>query len=319
MNDSKISVVIPLYNKAGTIKRCLDSVLAQTSAPHEVIVLDDGSQDTGLARAKQYQAQHPELNLRVLVQSNQGVAAARNAAIKAASCDYIALLDADDTFEPEFISEIKTLICSFRNARVFCTRYTMQYQDGSQRRAKWQGIRQMPKRGLMQRYFKMAANGDLPISASSVCIHKDAIKRAGGFPYGQQMGEDQWLWSVLALNETIAYSSRSLATYYAQVTDSLMQSLVPNQELPYSAMLQDLVDTRTFSYPLKRDIRAMIRTHLYDLVRRNFLSQQPHVCDYLLQDHRLQSWRLRTLYWRIKLHASRFTQRVNTSTLDYKA
>ena len=91
-----ISVVIPSYNCANYLPECLDSVLAQTLAPAEIVVLDDGSQDgTGDLLAARY----PQV--RHVWQPNQGLSAARNAGIAAARYDLIAFSDADDVWHPE--------------------------------------------------------------------------------------------------------------------------------------------------------------------------------------------------------------------------
>ena len=90
------SVVIAVHNGGRTLKRAIDSVLAQTRPPHEVIVVDDGSTDASAEIAAGYGAP-----VRVLRQENRGVSAARNAGVAAASGDWIAFLDADDYYYPE--------------------------------------------------------------------------------------------------------------------------------------------------------------------------------------------------------------------------
>ena len=89
---SDISVVIPLYNKEKEIACTLRSVLAQTSQPLEIIVVDDGSTDGG---AEVVRAIGSPL-VRLVRQSNAGVCAARNRGIAESTGEYIALLDADD-------------------------------------------------------------------------------------------------------------------------------------------------------------------------------------------------------------------------------
>jgi glycosyltransferase involved in cell wall biosynthesis len=93
---SRVSVVIPLYESAPFIRETLDSVAAQTLAPHEVIVVDDGSTDGGgdVARAHR-------LRPKVIRQENRGPARARNTAIRASTGDLVAFLDADDLWLPE--------------------------------------------------------------------------------------------------------------------------------------------------------------------------------------------------------------------------
>lgn len=91
----RVSVVIPAYQAATTLAETLHSVAAQTHAPAEVIVVDDGSTDgtAGIARAVMPAA-------RVIVQANGGAAAALNAGLAAARGDLLAMLDADDLWTP---------------------------------------------------------------------------------------------------------------------------------------------------------------------------------------------------------------------------
>ncbi len=90
----KISVVIPAYNAARFLPRCLALVFAQTLKPAEVIVVDDGSTDNTADLAE-------ELGARVIRRKNGGVSAARNAGIQYASSEWIALVDADDSWAPQ--------------------------------------------------------------------------------------------------------------------------------------------------------------------------------------------------------------------------
>ncbi len=90
------SVIIAVYNGASTLARALESVLAQTLPPREVIVVDDGSTDASAAIAASFGPQ-----VKVLRQGNRGVAAARNVGVAAAQGSWIAFLDADDYYYPK--------------------------------------------------------------------------------------------------------------------------------------------------------------------------------------------------------------------------
>jgi succinoglycan biosynthesis protein ExoO len=95
----RVSVLLPAYNAAGTLKAALRSVLEQTLAEIEVIVVDDGSRDGTLAMAKAAALADPRI--RVLQSAkNGGAAAARNLALATARGDWLALLDADDSLMP---------------------------------------------------------------------------------------------------------------------------------------------------------------------------------------------------------------------------
>ena len=99
MQDRSVSVVIPAYKAAHTISRAIDSVLSQTCAAHEIIVIDDGSPDD-LADVVSRRYGSPVTLLR---QPNGGAASARNLGIARATGKFIAFLDADDYWEPKKI------------------------------------------------------------------------------------------------------------------------------------------------------------------------------------------------------------------------
>ncbi|MBT6957817.1 MAG: glycosyltransferase family 2 protein, partial [Opitutae bacterium] len=91
----KVSVIIPTFNRLGYLPRSLGSVLAQSYDDYELIVVDDGSTDQTVDAIQQ---DYPSVNL--IEQENKGVSAARNAGIRAASGEWIALLDSDDEWLP---------------------------------------------------------------------------------------------------------------------------------------------------------------------------------------------------------------------------
>ena len=86
-----ISVIIPTFNRIDVLPKAIESVLAQTIIPDEIIVVDDGSTD---GTAEMIQSDYPKVS--VLVQENAGVSSARNAGISVSKGDWIALLDSDD-------------------------------------------------------------------------------------------------------------------------------------------------------------------------------------------------------------------------------
>lgn len=95
-----VSILIPAYNAQEWIADTLRSAIAQTWEPKEIIVVDDGSTDQTLAIAKEFAS----ANVRVVTQSNQGAAAARNKALSLSRGDYIQWLDADDLLAPDKIA-----------------------------------------------------------------------------------------------------------------------------------------------------------------------------------------------------------------------
>ena len=97
--EELVSVIIPAFNSAATIRQTLDSVVAQTYQTFEVIVVDDGSSDGTATIAEEFVRK--DFRFQLIRQSNQGVGAARNAAIQRACGQYIAPLDSDDLWFPK--------------------------------------------------------------------------------------------------------------------------------------------------------------------------------------------------------------------------
>ncbi len=92
-----ISVIIPVYNEEAHLSRCLDSVLAQTHAELEVILVDDGSTDGSNKICREYEKK--DRRIKLIVKENGGAASARNAGLEAATGEYTGFVDADDWLE----------------------------------------------------------------------------------------------------------------------------------------------------------------------------------------------------------------------------
>ena len=92
---NSISVIIPCFNNVKTIREAVESVLTQTLAPDEIIVIDDGSTDESLSILNEYKGK-----ICILKNSHQERAVARNTGIRKAVSKWIAFLDADDTWLP---------------------------------------------------------------------------------------------------------------------------------------------------------------------------------------------------------------------------
>ena len=102
-----ISIVIPAYNAAATVGRCLDSLLAQTYRDFELIVVDDGSTDSTAQIISAYAER--DSRIRLIRQENAGVSAARNVGLDVARGDLIGFTDSDDAVSPEFLEALLSL------------------------------------------------------------------------------------------------------------------------------------------------------------------------------------------------------------------
>lgn len=222
-----ISVVIPLYNKASTIERCLASVLRQTVLPDELILVDDGSQDDGYDLAAQVLSEENEVSVLLLRQENSGVSLSRNRGAGMARNDFIAFLDADDEWHPDFIKVALQQIKEYPNAIFYtCKHEILDHEIG----------RFVPKQffgpsacGLVENYVKAAKSFPL-VNSSKVIVAKAPFLEAGGFPSGGRVAEDLFLWLVLSGMGGLAFSNRLLVTIH-QAPDNSRSSRIG--EVPY--------------------------------------------------------------------------------------
>lgn len=102
MEKGLVSIITPVYNGARFVSETIESVLAQTYPQWEMIVVDDGSKDESAEIVRRYAERDHRITL--LQQPNGGSASARNNGIRHAHGQYIALLDADDLWEPQFLT-----------------------------------------------------------------------------------------------------------------------------------------------------------------------------------------------------------------------
>ncbi len=107
------SVIIPLYNKAHTITNTLQSALGQSYSNFEVVIVNDGSTDNSVEQIEKYTS---DPRIRIINQENQGVSAARNRGIKESRRAYIAFLDGDDQWEPDYLLKIKAACAQYPEA-----------------------------------------------------------------------------------------------------------------------------------------------------------------------------------------------------------
>ena len=203
------SVVIPVYNKEKEIKGTITSVLHQTFTDFEIILVDDGSTDNSISSIQDIQ----DSRIKIISQKNQGVSAARNTGIKNACSQYIALLDADDKWEQNYLEEQYKLIQKYPECKIFAVNYYYLYTSGKKVINKINHLNINGEDGILKDYFYIAATSQPPICSSSVVIQKRALEQINGFPIGIKSGEDLLTWAKLAYYNRIAYSKKCLSTY----------------------------------------------------------------------------------------------------------
>ena len=203
-----ISVIIPTYNRAHLLPRCLNSVISQDYAPFEIIVVDDGSTD--LTRSL-VQRDYPGAKL--ISQKNKGVSAARNAGINAAKCDWLAFLDSDDAWSP---GKLRRQVQAIEKSPDTCIVHTDEIWVRN-------GIRINQQR-KHRKYGGSIFKKCLPlcvISPSSVMIHRRVFDQVGLFDETLPACEDYDLWLRICARMPVLFIHEPLITKYGGHSDQL--------------------------------------------------------------------------------------------------
>ena len=125
-----LSILVPVYNSEPYLKECVESVLHQSGEDFELVLVDDGSTDSGGQICDAYQAEYPD-RVHVIHQENSGLILARRAGIRAAKGEYCMFLDADDAYEPKCLATIRETIEQTGADIVIFNNYSYFEEDGS--------------------------------------------------------------------------------------------------------------------------------------------------------------------------------------------
>ena len=201
-----VTVVIPARDSATTISRAIESVLAQSYRPIEIIVVDDFSADNTRNVVESYAS----FNVRLLpLSSHKGVSVARNTGIEAANGDLIAFLDSDDEWlNTKLEKQVALMTSDKRLSLVFCEANLFSSAGDN-----LGDIYHGRKRAVGPDAWKalLAANF---IATPAVLVRREDILSLGGFDPVLKIGEDQDMWIRLALRGHLGYVPQCLVRVY---------------------------------------------------------------------------------------------------------
>jgi glycosyltransferase involved in cell wall biosynthesis len=208
-----VTVVIPLFNKQKAIERSISSVLLQSLPPNELIIVDDGSTDNSLKIARKgLQRASNQIRCKIISQENAGVSVARNRGADEASSDYIAFLDADDEWLPDYLEELQELALAFPAAGVLTLRCAKINSNGQL--VPEPSPLPEPFFGIVHTILEAYRKGYGIIHTSSIALKKDTWERSEKFPVGARKSQDMFLWLKLCMTESFAHSSRTLSIWH---------------------------------------------------------------------------------------------------------
>jgi glycosyltransferase involved in cell wall biosynthesis len=197
-----VSVIVPTCDGEAYVRQAIESILAQTYAPFEVLVCDDGSTDGTVAVLESFGER-----IRLLRQENQGVSSARNHAAREARGSLLAFLDQDDLWEPDLLATQVALLesdpeCGF----VFADSWVV---DAS---GKLRGRRGEHLRYRAGHVFDALLDGNF-VPIETLVTRTDVFREVGGFSTRWRVLEDYALCLRIARTRPVHFTSRPLARY----------------------------------------------------------------------------------------------------------
>lgn len=221
----KISVVIPLYNKAFSIKKTLTSVLKQTFTDFEIIVINDGSTDNSVEIVQNF----TDKKVYIYSQENKGAAVARNLGIEKANGELIAFLDADDLWETNHLEELYNLYHDFPDCGLYCSRYQIQLSKQKIQKAIYINIFD-DFRGIIPDYFESSMKNRVGLT-SALAIPKEVLAKHQFNPKVSS-GQDLELFTKIAIQFPVAITDKITVLYDFSSTNQLSKTKITQKTLP---------------------------------------------------------------------------------------
>ena len=203
------SVVCPTFNSSTCVLNTLESVARQTYLPHEVIVSDDGSSDDTVVAVENFIAGHPDVKIKVIKNAHRGPGATRNAAIRAATGDWVCFLDSDDEWSVDKLQAVASVIQESPGINFVCHVLKHRRFDGSIGLLDYGHKRYNPAKPLPAQMYQCNL-----FLTSSVTCRKDMLIESGLFDESLLSAQDYELWLRMSARIKPAFMQQTLGSYY---------------------------------------------------------------------------------------------------------
>lgn len=201
----KVSVVLAAYNGIRFIEEQLDSIIAQTEQPDEVLIADDGSADGTVERIRDYLVSHdmPECWKLIQNEKNKGYAANFLDASKMVSGDIVFFCDQDDIWPPDRLKYMKKAMEIHPELGLLCTDMEIFYEDGDTRKWSKRELREMKRDGTLEFCRLSAKNFHLRREGCTMCVRRSFLERISRF-WIPGWAHDDFVWKMAVVSSCCA-------------------------------------------------------------------------------------------------------------------
>ena len=270
MNGPSFSVIIAVYNGAATLARAIDSILAQSYPPLEIIVVDDGSTDDTATVAQRYGAP-----VRYFHQDNAGVSAARNAGAREARGEWLAFLDADDWYYADRLRLHAEWIARDANLDFLTGDYDYIRLDGARisgSMEKHESGRAMLRKAAGAMEVIMTAEefesfvADHFGDTHTLSLPRQTFLDLGGYPVGFRVCEDVYfLTKLCAVSRRVGVVCAPLAAYLIHDASATRRDPLRAQTDNVRTLIAMATEAKTYPPAIHRGVHQRLRRGRLDL------------------------------------------------------
>lgn len=271
-----ISVVVPVYNVEQYLSRCVESLLAQTYAPLEIILVDDGSPDGCPAICDSYAAQ--DHRVQALHKENGGLSDARNHGVARASGEYVVFVDSDDYVDTDYVARLWSL-CAETGASMASAGVSEETEGGTVIH-QW-GAEQAERLPAAKALEEMCYGEHLPVMAWAKIYPRWALLKHP-YPKGK-IHED--LWTTYLLIEAcggVAVGEKSTAYHYLRHENSILSTNFHAGHYNAVDASQEMVRFMEQNYPecVHAAVARLAKETLSTVIRATRSPMYPEACGY---------------------------------------
>lgn len=243
--SSLISIIVPVYKTEPYLRKCLDSIVQQTYKNLEIILVDDGSPDNCGKISDAYAALDPRI--KVIHQQNEGLSAARNAALKIASGEYIGFVDSDDWIDADMFEMLYDGVLKYRAQIAICGCY---YVKGNKYREERE--KDITLYGREEALHHLILNETFTNHVWNKLFKKELFEGVY-FPYGRTFEDIATTYKLFEKAEKVVFLNSS-KYYYLQRDDSIIGAKTVRGEADKCMMMYERYVDLIKKYPGKKDL-----------------------------------------------------------------
>lgn len=283
MNVPLISVIIPVYNTEPYLRKCLDSVCGQTYTNLEIICVNDGSPDGSQAILEEYAAR--DARVKVLVQENAGLAAARNTGLSSAHGEWVTGVDSDDWIEPDTYES--AIACADEGVDIIHFGTWVEDDSPQAHQVDNGGYTEVKVAGKTAMTPEILAGTDVYIW--NKLFRRETLEKNGiRFPDGYIYEDGAFVYCMGCVSRNI-YGLRKNLYHYIPRGCSTMGAT--HKKIPRA--IEHLDITRyTYDYYVRHEKEKTWRAALVNLFNMAYGQTERYLPEEMLEDMRKQAWQL---------------------------